>query len=129
MKIAVLLFFSLFLYASCSNGKLDYRAGCSDYPSFGWIEDEEAKGVYLINTSKSKKITFTVRTTIFSQWKPYGSPELYPYQSENTTETDTYTLNPGEEEYLTCTVIVQSKDKKTITRYKFKIVGEFVEAE
>lgn len=124
-KFKLVLITFIFL-ASCSNGKLEYRKGCTDYPFNGWIENDGAKGVYLVNTSKTKKITFTVKETKFSQWDPSGNG--YSYKSNNEVETETYTLNPGEEEYLTCSDIVQSSDKKTISKHKFEIVGELVES-
>jgi len=110
---------------SCSNGKLEYREGCRDYPFNGWIEAEGAKGVFLINTSKTKKITFTIKQTRFNQYDP--THMKISYETYTNILTDTYTLNPGEEEYLTCSDIVQSNDKKVISKYKFEIVGELEE--
>jgi len=126
MNKSRLVLITIIFLASCSNGKLEYRKGCTDYPFNGWIEEDGAKGVYLVNTSKSKKITFTVKKTEFSQWDPSGNG--YSYKTNNEVVTEKYTLNPGEEEYLTCSDIVQSRDKKTITKYKFKIVGELTES-
>ena len=125
MKYRLLIIAIATILTSCSDGKLEYRQGCKDYPFNGWIEDDGAKGVYLVNTSKSKKITFTIKKSVFSQWDPSGGG--YSYKTSNEVETETYTLNPGEEEYLTCSDIVQSRDKKIINKYKFEIVGELAE--
>jgi hypothetical protein len=125
MKYLMLLVILTSILTSCSNGKLEYRQGCTDYPFNGWIEDEGAKAVYLLNTSKTKKITFTVKKSVFNQWDPSGMK--FSYKTSNEVETETYTLNPGEEAYLTCSDLVQSEDKKTILKYKFEIVGELVE--
>ncbi len=117
------------LFMSCSNGRLEYREGCKDYSFNGWIEDAGAKGVYLVNTSKSKKITFTIKESNFSQWNPNGTSSIYKvYKTGNEIETKTYTLNPGEEQYLTCSDIVQSSDSKIISKYKYEITGELIES-
>jgi hypothetical protein len=116
MKNFYLFLFALFILVGCSNGKLEYRNICPDMPWNGWVESSDAKAVYLVNKSKSKKITFTIKTI------SSGSSEVY-----NKTYTDTYTLNPGEEKFLICSNTVQKSDYSVFVNYRFEIVGELIE--
>ena len=102
-------FFCLFVYTliSCSDGKLDYRKSCPDYPFNGW------------------KFTFTIKKIKKDQWDI--SSMKNSYKTSIDISTDTYTLNPGEEVYLTCSDIVQARDNKTIAKYEFEVVGELEE--
>jgi len=72
-----------------SNGKIEFRDGtiCKD-------TDSNIKSVYLINTSNSKKVAFTVKKVV-----SYACNEKEP----KDITTQIYTLAPGEETYIGCT--------------------------
>jgi hypothetical protein len=110
----------IFICVGCSNGKLEYRDSCKRYPTFG--PGEGAKEVFLINTSRNKKITYTVKSKESVHWQAYEGAR---WQDEDEIETKTYTLSPGEEVSLSCDYIVY--DGGQTNKTKFEIVGELEE--
>ena len=120
MKQLTTLIIVTLILTSCSNGKIEYRQGCPDYPSpDGWYEGKDAKGVYLVNKSETKKIAFTIKKTEF-----YKS-EFDKTEGKGEVETRVYTLNPGEEKNLTCNNIISERGIiKAFRRKEFEIVGE-----
>ena len=71
----------ILMLAACSDGKIQMRDSSNNYPSFG-------RDVYLVNTSKSKKITFTIKKV---ESLVNESPYIEIFQR---------TLFPGDEIYL-----------------------------
>jgi len=100
-----LLFFSTALvFCSCKglNGRIDIRGnGCDDVP--------DSKQVYLVNTSKTQKYEFTVKSieTINDTLTTYS--------------TQIITLAPGDEEYLGCDLYYY--EKKYLITEKREIIN------
>lgn len=81
MNVRKLFIIPIIILMGCSDGKIQKRNDTDNYPSSG-------RDVYLVNTSKSKKITFTIKKV---KSKINESPYITVYQE---------TLFPGDETYL-----------------------------
>lgn len=68
----------------------------------------EAKSVYLINTSTTDIIYYTVKTTFDDNFK--------------TSNTQVYKTNPGEKVFIGCDSYI--KNNLEVVKQKFEIVGE-----
>jgi hypothetical protein len=122
MKLNLLLLAFLFLFSSCStkNGKIII----TDKQGFGRV----GKEVYLENTSKDTKIIFTIKEEMVVKTTE-RTFDAYKYaKAENTVETETYTLNPGE------LVLIGhtdgwggNMDVRYDYEYSFSIVGQLEE--
>lgn len=118
----------LVIFSSCSNGKLEFRNGCPDYWKGNiskFIAGENAKTVFLVNSSRNKKIIFTIKKTEFSQWSPYDDKTYYLSKTE--VKTKIIALNPGEESELGCNNIVYYDDPNYFHTWKYEVVGELEE--
>lgn len=97
--ISILLFFLL----GCSNGKFEFRKDSKCILGLGNIMETPfaSESVYLINTSTSKVVSFTINS--------------------GDGDTHVYKLEPGEQEWIGCANKVQSGGHAKI---EYSIVGE-----
>jgi hypothetical protein len=121
--ISISLFVTIFLFATSCNptkqGAIVAKGSCSKSDNF-WIVKEGAHSQYLVNKSKTKIISFTLKET-----------EIYMNNGSVRTETDTeiHKLNPGEEVELFCQKYYAINDDQKWTEYKYEIVGAVIENE
>ena len=123
-RLALLILLLTVLY-SCgpeSKGKIIKRGKCSTVVT--WLGQEGARQQFLVNTSTSEKITFTIKDTYTSRLDRYDNKV---YEVRTKIETELYTLNPGEEEKLSCEKYVFYNDDGKWTEHKYEIVGAVVE--
>jgi len=119
---------TIFLVTSCNptNQGSIVKKGACETANYEWFIDSESHSQSLVNNSKSKIITFTLKRT-----------ETYTDNGVITTETDTQInkLNPGEEAELLCEKYFSRKYdgrysmkyEKIWIEYKYEIVGAVIE--
>ncbi len=122
MKAIIFCMIVLFVLQSCSSldGKIVKREYCESNLDDYYGPSSSAKRQYLINTSKSKIIIFTVKRKVTSNHNR-GVENQMRFDSR----TEIYTLNPGEEKQLECEEYVWKGGSKW-DRIEFEIVGRVV---
>jgi hypothetical protein len=120
-RTLIICILTLMIFTACNSfsGKIEKNQSCANV-SHAFTAHNGAKDVYLINTSKSDKITFTVE----SNQKVYrGSLSSTP---RTEVRTRTHTLNPGERIHLGCEAIAARSQAQWNIR-QYKIVGALKE--
>lgn len=112
------------LLSSCGfsfNGKILKRGECDRSVNIApWVAAENSHKQFLVNTSSSEIITFTVKLTHTLRADRYSNKV---YETSTNVNTSIYTLNPGEEKELECEKYIHSKDKEIWDEYNYEIVG------
>ncbi len=111
MRIYFWIYILIFFTSCTQNGKIAKRDNSKcDYDYLSGIHNGiDTKAWYLINTSKNKKITFTIKRSAKFNGIFQGS------------STYTTTLSPGEEQYLGCCT-----GGKGLDNYNYEIVGRLM---
>jgi len=115
----------LILFISCgpsSKGKIINRSECSN--SGYWYAKTGSQEQFLVNTSNSEKITFTLKTTSNMHTDTMNN-KIYKLVTTYTTET--FTLNPGEEISLGCSKLYTRENDEIWCTYSYEIVGALIE--
>jgi len=106
-KIKYVFILSLFILTSCNkfDGKLSYRDASKYYGFYGTDEMVavfDSKKVFLVNTSGSKKLKYTLKVTTKNYDCDYNSQEPKKETEKINEEQRFITLEPGEEKELNC---------------------------
>ncbi len=103
----------IMLLTSCglsSKGKILKRGKCiSGLYSATWVGAENSQRQFLVNNSSSEIITFTLKVTHTSRLDRNNNKL---YETSTVIETETYTLNPGQEKEVECEKFVFYNDRE-----------------